>query len=450
MRKQKLLIVDDEEDLCTQMKWALSADYDVYLAEDKQSAVAMINKEQPAVVTLDLGLPPNPAGVEEGFSVLDYILDNYSHTKVIIITGRSEKENALRAVEKGAYDFFYKPVQLDELKVVLRRAFSVAQLEKELHELRHRLSGSTFENMIGTSPPMQDVFSTIRKVSTTDVPVLITGESGTGKELVARAIHRLSIRASNPLILINCSAIPENLIESELFGHEKGTFTGAHAQRKGRFEMAEGGTLFLDEVGDLPLTLQVKLLRFLQEKTIERVGGREQIEIDARVLAATNRDLGEAMKQATFRDDLYYRLKVVEIALPPLRERNGDVIVLAKAFLDRYGSENRKKVKGFSSQAIEAIEHYSWPGNVRELENRIKRAVIMAEGKIITREDLELGEAADKKECMPLKDAREMLEKELILKAIMRNENNLTKAASDLGVSRPTLYDLMDKLGIPK
>ena len=450
MRKQKLLIVDDDEDLRTQMKWAFIEDYDVYLAEDKQSAVAMIHKEQPAVVTLDLGLPPNPAGVEEGFSVLDYILDHYSHTKVIIITGRGEKENALRAVEKGAYDFFYKPIQLDELKVVLRRAFSVSQLEKELHELRYRLSGNTFESMIGTSPQMQDVFSTIRKVATTDVPVLITGESGTGKELVARAIHRLSIRESKPFIPINCSAIPENLIESELFGHEKGTFTGALTQRKGRFEMAEGGTLFLDEVGDLPLTLQVKLLRFLQEKTIERVGGREQIEIDARVLAATNRDLGEAMKNSTFRDDLYYRLKVVEIALPPLRERNGDVIVLAKAFLDRYGSENRKKVKGFSSQAIEAIEHYSWPGNVRELENRIKRAVIMAEGKIITREDLELGEAADKKECMTLKDAREMLEKELILKAIMRNENNLTKAASDLGVSRPTLYDLMDKLGIPK
>ena len=450
MRKQKLLIVDDEEDLCTQMKWALSADYDVYLAEDKQSAVAMVNKEQPPVVTLDLGLPPNPAGVEEGFSVLDYILDNYSHTKVIIVTGRGEKENALRAVEKGAYDFFYKPVQLDELKVVLRRAFRASQLEKELHDLRYRLSGNTFENMIGTSPQMQDIFSTIRKVSTTDAPVLITGESGTGKELVARAIHRLSIRESKSFIPINCSAIPENLMESELFGHEKGTFTGALTQRKGRFEMAEGGTLFLDEVGDLPLTLQVKLLRFLQEKTIERVGGREQIEIDARVLAATNRDLGEAMKKATFRDDLYYRLKVIEIALPPLRERNGDVIVLAKAFLDRYGSENRKKVKGFSSQAIEAIEHYSWPGNVRELENRIKRAVIMAEGKIITREDLELGEAADKKECVPLKDAREMLEKELILKAIMRNENNLTKAASDLGVSRPTLYDLMEKLGIPK
>ena len=450
MRKQKLLIVDDDEDLRTQMKWALTADYDVYLAEDRQSAIAIINKEQPAVVTLDLGLPPNPAGVEEGFAILDHILDNYSHTKVIIITGRGEKEHALRAVEKGAYDFFYKPIQLDELKVVLRRAFHVSQLEHEQREMRHRLSGDTFEGMIGTSTQMQDVFSTIRKVATTDAPVLIRGESGTGKELVARAIHRLSIRESKPFIPINCSAIPENLIESELFGHEKGTFTGAHAQRKGRFEMAEGGTLFLDEIGDLPLILQTKLLRFLQEKIIERVGGREQIEVDTRVLAATNRDLEEAMKNATFRDDLYYRLSVINISLPALRERNADVVLLAKTFLDRYTSETRKKIKGFSSEAIEAIESYSWPGNVRELENRIKRAVIMSEGKKITLEDLEMKAVAGKKELIMLKDAREILEKGLILKAIARNENNLTKAASELGISRPTLYDLMEKLGIPK
>ena len=450
MRKQKLLIVDDDEDLRTQMKWALTADYNVYLAEDRQSAIAIINKEQPAVVTLDLGLPPNPAGVEEGFAILDHILDNYSHTKVIIITGRGEKEHALRAVEKGAYDFFYKPIQLDELKVVLRRAFHVSQLEHEQREMRHRLSGDTFEGMIGTSTQMQDVFSTIRKVATTDAPVLIRGESGTGKELVARAIHRLSIRESKPFIPINCSAIPENLIESELFGHEKGTFTGAHAQRKGRFEMAEGGTLFLDEIGDLPLILQTKLLRFLQEKIIERVGGREQIEVDTRVLAATNRDLEEAMKNATFRDDLYYRLSVINISLPALRERDADVVLLAKTFLDRYTSETRKKIKGFSSEAIEAIESYSWPGNVRELENRIKRAVIMSEGKKITLEDLEMKAVAGKREGLVLKDAREILEKGLILKAIARNENNLTKAASELGISRPTLYDLMEKLGIPK
>jgi two-component system, NtrC family, response regulator len=450
LRKQKLLIIDDDEDLRSQMKWALTTEYDVSLAEDRQSAIDIINKERPKVVTLDLGLPPNPAGVQEGFTILDYILDEYSQTKVIIITGRSEKEHALRAVEKGAYDYFYKPIQLDELKVVLRRAFHVSQLEHEQREIQHRLSGNTFEGMIGISPQMQDIFSSIRKVATTDVPVLIRGESGTGKELVARAIHRLSIRESKPFIPINCSAIPENLIESELFGHEKGTFTGAHVQRKGRFEMAEGGTLFLDEIGDLPLTLQVKLLRFLQEKTIERIGGREQIEVDTRILAATNRDLEEAMKNATFRDDLYYRLSVINISLPALRERNADVVLMSKAFLDRYISENKKKIKGFTSQAIESIERYSWPGNVRELENRVKRAVIMSEGKKITQKDLGMDTILDKKEGIILKDARENLEKELILKSIARNENNLTKAASDLGISRPTLYDLMEKLGISK
>ena len=450
MKKQKLLIIEDDEDLRTQMKWALAADYDVYLAEDRPSAVALINKEQPAVITLDLGLPPNPAGVEEGFAVLDHILDENGHAKVIIITGRGEKENALRAVGKGAYDFFYKPIELDELKVVLKRAFHVSQLEQEQRELRQRLSGDTFEGMIGTSQKMQDVFSAIRKVATTDAPVLIRGESGTGKELVARAIHRLSIRASKPFIPINCSAIPENLIESEFFGHEKGTFTGAHVQRKGRFEMAEGGTLFLDEIGDLPLTIQVKLLRFLQEKTIERVGGREQIEVDTRIIAATNRDLEEAMQNSAFRDDLFYRISVINISLPPLRERSADIVLLAKTFLDRYANESKKKIKGFSSQVIETLERYAWPGNVRELENRIKRAVIMSEGKKITLEDLEMQSVAGVKENILLKDAREHLEKELILKAIARNENNLTKAASDLGISRPTLYDLMGKLGIPK
>jgi len=450
LKKQKLLIIDDDEDLRTQMKWALTGDYDIYLAEDRPSAIALINKEQPAVITLDLGLPPNPAGVEEGFAVLDHILDEYGHTKVIIITGRSEKEHALRAVGKGAYDYFYKPIELDELKVVLKRAFHVSQLEQEQRDLRQRLSGDTFEGMIGTSSKMQDIFSAIRKVATTDAPVLIRGESGTGKELVARAIHRLSIRASRPFIPINCSAIPENLIESEFFGHEKGTFTGAHVQRKGRFEMAEGGTLFLDEIGDLPLTIQVKLLRFLQEKTIERVGGREQIEVDTRILAATNRDLEEAMRKSVFRDDLFYRISVINISLPPLRERSADIVLLAKTFLDRYAIESKKKIKGFSSQVIEALERYPWPGNVRELENRIKRAVIMSEGKKITLEDLEMQSVAGVKENILLKDAREHLEKELILKAIARNENNLTKAASDLGISRPTLYDLMQKLGIPK
>lgn len=450
MKKQPLLIIDDDEDLRTQMKWALAQDYEILLAEDRPSALAAIRKEKPAVITLDLGLPPLPAGVEEGFAALDEILNEHGQTKVIIITGRGEKENALRAVEKGAYDFFYKPIQLDELKIVLRRAFYLSQLEGEQRALQQRLSNDTFEGMLGTCTKMQEVFTVIRKVATTDAPVLIMGESGTGKELVARAMHRLSLRKADPFIVINCGAIPENLLESELFGHEKGAFTGAHIQRKGRFEMAERGTLFLDEIGELPMTLQVKLLRFLQERTIERVGGREQIEVDTRVVAATNRDLKEAMKEGKFREDLYFRLGVILMSLPPLRERAGDVVLLAKAFLERYADENKKRVKGFNDQAMDALEQYAWPGNVRELENRIKRAVIMAEGAKITPADLEMETPRARYEGMGLKEARESLEKELLSKALARSGGNLTKAAQELGVSRPTLYDLMEKFGMPK
>lgn len=454
MKKPKLLIVDDDEDLRTQMKWALAGDYDIVLAEDRISAMAAMRKAQPAVITLDLGLPPEPAGVEEGFATLDEIIAENSQTKIIIITGRGEKENALRAIDKGAYDFFYKPIQLDELKVVLGRAFYVSQLEQEQRALRKRLSGDTFEGMLGTCQKMQDIYAVIRKVSTTDAPVLVMGESGTGKELVARAMHRLSVRQPKPFIVINCGAIPENLLESELFGHEKGAFTGAHIQRKGRFEMVEGGTLFLDEIGELPLSLQVKLLRFLQERTIERVGGREQIDVDARVVAATNRDLKEAMKEGKFRDDLYFRLGVILMSLPPLREREGDIVLLAKAFLERYADENRKKIKGFTDQALDSIASYDWPGNVRELENRVKRAVIMAEGLKIIPADLDMEEVApiprQKYENLGLKEAREALEKEMLFKAFARNKDNLTKVANELGISRPTLYDMMEKYGIPK
>ncbi|MBU0545575.1 MAG: PEP-CTERM-box response regulator transcription factor [Proteobacteria bacterium] len=450
MKKQKLLIVDDDEDLRTQMKWALAKDYEVFLAEDRNSALAVFKKEHPAVITLDLGLPPQPAGVEEGFAALNDIMAGNVQTKVIIITGRGEKENALRAVAQGAYDFFYKPIQLDELKVVLSRAFYLSQLEREQQALQERLSGNTFEGMLGICPKMQDIFSVIRKISATDAPVLIMGDSGTGKELVARAIHNLSIRKSNPFIVINCGAIPENLLESELFGHEKGSFTGAHVQRKGRIEMAEGGTLFLDEIGELPLSLQVKILRFLQERVVERVGGRELIEVDTRVIAATNRDLKEAMKDGSFREDLYFRLGVIFMSLPSLKEREGDVLLLAKAFLERYSDENRKKIKGFTDEAIDAIEQYGWPGNVRELENRIKRAVIMAEGNKITPKDLDMASPIATHKGIGLKEARDALEKEMLVKALSRSSGNLTKAALELGISRPTMYDLMEKFGIPK
>jgi len=449
MEKPKLLIIDDDGDLRTQMKWALVQDYDVLLAEDRESAISIVNRERPAVVTLDLGLPPHPAGVEEGFAALSEIMSDCPHTKVIIITGRGEREYALRAVGRGAYDFFYKPIEIEDFKVVLQRAFYVSQLEHEHREFQRRMIDDTFEGMLGTCKKMQDVYALIRKVATTDAPILIEGESGTGKELVARAIHQRSDRKDVPFVVINCGAIPENLLESELFGHEKGAFTSAHTQRKGRVELASGGTLFLDEIGELSLPLQVKLLRFLQDHVIERVGGREEIEVDARVVAATNRDLKQAMEEGNFREDLYFRLGVINITLPPLREREGDVILLAKTFLTRYANESKKKLTGFTNHAIDAIERYKWVGNVRELENRIKRAVIMAEGKRITPADLEMAVPHPRSERLNLKEARETLEKELIERALDRNRGNITKAAMDLGISRPTLYDLMQKFRVP-
>jgi two-component system NtrC family response regulator len=452
MDNPKLLIVEDDEDLRTQMKWALVQDYEVFLANDRPNALGILRSERPAVVTLDLGLPPHPEGVEEGFLALADMLKQDNLAKVIIITGQGEKDNALKAIGQGAYDFFCKPIEIEELKVVLNRAFHLSQLEREHRELQQRLREKGFEGMLGASTQVQEMFSSIRKVATTDVSVLIVGESGTGKELVARAIHRQSSRKEFPFVVINCGAIPEALLESELFGHEKGAFTDAHIQRKGRFEAAQRGTLFLDEIGELSLALQVKLLRFLQEQKIERIGGREEILVDARVLAATNRDLTQAIKEGKFREDLYYRLGVVTIHLPPLREREEDVLVLAKALLQRYADENKKKITEFTKQAIRAIETYNWPGNIRELENRIKRALIMAEGRKITPEDLELVSVSvyRKFEKLGLKDAREALERDFIQRALARNRGSITKAAEELELSRPTLYELMEKLGIGK
>jgi two-component system NtrC family response regulator len=448
--KPKLLVVEDDSSIATQMKWALAQDYEVLLAEDRPSALEIFEKEQPPVVTLDLGLPPTPSEVREGFAALTEMLSHNGFVKVIIITGQGEKGHALKAIGEGAYDFFCKPIQVEELKVVLNRAFYVSQLEREHRKLQQRLSGESFEGMLGTNPQMQGVFSAIRKVSTTEVPVLIVGESGTGKELVAKAIHAKSSRREYPFIVINCSAIPETLLESELFGHEKGAFTGAHVQRKGRFEMAQGGTLFLDEIGELSLPLQVKLLRFLQEQRIERVGGREEISVNARILAATNRDLRQASKEGKFREDLYYRLGVVTISLPPLREREGDILLLARVLLQKYAQENGKKISGFTPQAVKAIETYTWPGNIRELENRIKRAVIMAEGQKVAHGDLEFQSPYERYEGKGLKEAREALEKDFIQRALSKHKGSVTHAASELGISRPTLYELMEKLGIEK
>jgi two-component system NtrC family response regulator len=448
LEKAKLLIVEDDPDLRTHMKWGLSQDYNVFLAEDRPKALEIFKKERLGVVTLDLGLPPDVDGVEEGFLALSEMLEHDPLVKVIIITGRDEKEYALEGIGGGAYDFLAKPVQLDELQVIIRRALYVSRLEREYRELKNRLKGESFEGMLGTSPKMLDVFETVRKVAATDTPVLIVGESGTGKELVARAIHSRSDRQEGPFVTINCGAIPETLLESELFGHEKGAFTGAHILRKGRIDLAQGGTLFLDEIGELSPQLQVKLLRFLEDKRIERIGGREKIVADVRVLAATNVDLDKAIRERSFREDLYYRLAVVVISMPLLRERQGDILLMATAFLKRYALENKMTVHGFTLQATRAMENHGWPGNVRELENRIKRAVIMAEGIKVTPSDLELTSPYAKYEGQGLKQAREGLERDFIQRALNKNKGNLTRTSSELGISRPTLYDLMDKLGI--
>ena len=447
--KPKLLIVDDDEDLRTQMRWALADEYEVLLAGDRAGALEMLRSQRPPVVTLDLGLPPDAGGATEGFATLGQIERLTDPPKVVVITGRAERDYALKAVDQGAYDYFCKPIQVDELKVILRRALNLHQLEEENRERQRKDQGQGFEDILGASPPLQEVFTAVRKVASASAPVLILGESGTGKELVARAIHHRSARHRGPFVAINCGAIPDNLLESELFGHEKGAFTGAHVQRKGRIETAQGGTLFLDEIGDLSLVLQVKLLRFLQERRLERVGGRQEIPVDVRVLSATNANLKQAMREGRFREDLYYRLGVVTISLPLLRERGADITLLATAFLERYAAEAGRRISGFSQDALAALEAHAWPGNVRELENRVKRAVVMAEGARVTPADLELDSPVPP-EGRPLRDVRADLERETIQRALDRNKGNVSRTAAQLGVSRPTLYGLMEKLGIAR
>jgi two-component system NtrC family response regulator len=445
----KLLIVDDDEEIRTQMKWALAKDYEILVAGNRAGAVETFRTEQPPVVLLDLGLPPQPANPEEGLATLSELLSMDRLAKVVIVTGQGEKEVALRAIGAGAYDFLTKPVETEELKFLLKRCFHVAQLEREYREMQQLLQGDAFEGLLGASQPMQSVFDMIRKVATTDVPVLILGESGTGKEMAARAIHQRSSRKNGPFVPINCSAIPETLLESELFGHEKGAFTGAHAQRKGRIETAGGGTLFLDEIGEIPLQLQVKLLRFLQEQRISRVGGREEIQIDTRVITATNADLKKAMGAGTFREDLFYRLAVVQILMPPLRERGGDIPLLAQSFLRRFAAQIPKEGMAFDKEAVHAMALHPWPGNVRELENCVRRAVIMAEGKRLTTQDLGLA-AATGGSLGTLKTAREAVERDIIQRVLRKHSGKITPAAAELGISRPTLYELMDKLGITR
>jgi two-component system, NtrC family, response regulator len=447
--KPKLLIVEDDEEIRTQMRWALAPDYELTLAGDRATALDCFRAARPSVVLLDLGLPPHPGTPEEGLATLAEMLARDRTAKIVIVSGQTEKSAALEAIGAGAYDFVGKPVEMDELRALLKRCFHLAQLEREYRELQQRLQVDAFEGLLGSSTAMQTAFGLIRKVATSDASVLILGESGTGKEMTARAIHQRSARRDGPFVAINCSAIPESLIESELFGHEKGAFTGAHTQRKGRVEMAAQGTLFLDEIGEVPLAIQVKLLRFLQEQRIERVGGRQEIAVDTRVIAATNADLKKSLGAGTFREDLFYRLAVVQIGLPALRERDEDIVLLARAFLQRFAADARKRDLTFSPESLRALRQHAWPGNVRELQNRVKRAVIMSEGRRLTPEDLELAPSGDTP-AASLKDARESLEREMVHRSLRKHAGRITSAAAELGVSRPTLYELIAKLGVER
>lgn len=443
-----VLIVDDDEAIRTQMSWALTSTYEVLTAADRAEAVAQFRRHHPAVVLLDLGLPPKPADPTEGLAALAEILAADPQARVVIVSGQGERETAQRAIGAGACDLLGKPVDLPTLRTVLGRNVHVGTLEREFRRQQEQNDPDHFEGMIGSCPGMQRVFDAIRRVATTDAPVLITGESGTGKERVARAIHQLSPRRRAPLVAINASAIPETLLESELFGHEKGAFTGAVAQRRGRIELAHGGTLFLDEIGDVPAPVQVKLLRFLQERRIERVGGRTEIEVNARVVAATNADLRTALRTGALREDLFYRLAVVEIAVPPLRERGDDLTALATTFTRQFANEQRRPGLVLGSDALHAIQLHAWPGNVRELQNRIRRAVIMCTGRRITPADLELTAASAG--TSNLRAARESLERDLLEAALRKHGGSISAAAQELGISRPTCYELMEKRGITR
>jgi two-component system, NtrC family, response regulator len=446
----KILVVDDDEQILKQIEWALGEDFQVFAAGDRATALGILKRERVPIVLLDLGLPPNPREASEGLLALEEMVAHDPLIKVIIVSGNSERHNALRAIEKGAHDIFPKPVDLDELKVVLRRVLRRIGLELESIEERNLTRSLPVEEIIGASPPMQAFFATVKKVAATDVPVLILGESGTGKEMVASAIHNLGARSKGPFIAINCAAIPANLLESELFGHERGSFTGATTLRRGKFEYANGGTLFLDEIGDLAPELQVKILRFLQERVIERVGGREPIRVDTRVIAATHHDLEAAVREDRFRDDLYFRLAVLKIALPPLRERGEDVIEIAEHIAAAAAKELRMPPKRFTKQAIEAMKQHSWPGNVRELQNRVKRAMVLADGPSITpaEMELELHRGTGSSQGTKLKEAKQELERELIVRTLRESGGNISQAARALGISRPTLYELMSRYGL--
>lgn len=445
---RKLLVVEDDPGLKTQLRWCFQG-FEVLTADDREQALAQVERHSPAIVTLDLGLPPDAANASEGLAALEQILNRRPETKVIVVTGSDDRDNALQAISLGAYDFYQKPIDGDVLQLIAERAHRVYDLEQENRRLVRQTASTPLEGVITAAPDMLRVCKTVKKVAPVDATVLLLGDSGTGKEVLARAVHQLSSRRKERFVAINCAAIPENLLESELFGYEKGAFTGATRQTIGQIEYAQGGTLLLDEVGDLPLSLQAKLLRFLQERVIERLGGRGEVPVDVRVVCATHQNLDRLIAEGRFREDLYYRISELSVRIPPLAERSGDAVLLAHHFLDHFTRQHGKRRSGFTREALAAVENHAWPGNVRELENVIRKAVIMAEGPKVTAEDLGLDAATPAQEpSLKLRDVRDDAERRALRRALSRTNGNIAQAADLLGVSRPTLYSLMNKFAL--
>jgi two-component system NtrC family response regulator len=441
-----ILVLDDDEGIRTQYRWLLSQ-HKVLTAGDRAQAVELVERDRPAIAIVDLGLPPDPDGATEGLATVEQLLKIAPETKIIVVTGNENREYAVKAIASGAYDFFRKPVDPDLLGLIVDRALGVYELEQENRRLIAMAPQSPIAGIVGSSQEVLKVLRDVERVAKTDIAVLLLGESGTGKELIAQAIHRLGVRANKPFVAINCAAIPDSLLEAELFGHEKGAFTGAIKQTIGKIESANFGTLFLDEVGDIPLGMQVKLLRFLEDQVIERIGGRQQIKIDVRIVCATNQDLPKLINEGRFREDLFYRINEISVLIPPLRERHGDAVVLGNFFLKRYAAQFSRSFKGFTPDALAAMRRHEWRGNVRELENRVKRAAVMSEGPLVSARDLDLTppEAA---RTLDLREARRRAERDAIETALAHAEGNISRAAKLLGVSRPTLYDLVQEHGI--
>ncbi len=442
-----LLVIEDDPGLQKQLQWCFDK-FDVTVAGDKSSALEALDLFSPVVVTLDLGLPPDPANASEGLLTLQAILNKAPHTKVIVVTGNDDRENAVRSVAMGAYDFYEKPIDPEILSLIIERAYALYELEAENRQLLQQTS-SPLDGVIASSPQMLKLCRMIEKVAPTNASTLLLGESGTGKEVFAKALHKLSARKNKKFVAVNSAAIPETLLESELFGYEKGAFTGANKTTPGRIELAEGGTFFIDEVGDLPQSLQAKLLRFLQERVVEHLGGRKEIPVDVRIICATHQDLPALIEAGKFREDLYYRISEINISIPPLRERNGDKLMLARTFMNKFARENSRSLRGFTEEAISAIENHTWPGNVRELENKVKRAVIMADDGRIGIDDLELNNTKQESAILlTLREVRANAERKALQRALSLTNNNLAQAAEALNISRPTLYDLLSKHGL--